>query len=115
MSRFLVLIYGDEQRWAAASEEWNEENGRRHRAFLDRAGKAVLAGGDVVPSTNAVSVYGDDPEGTSTGPFVQADKGIGGFYLIEAADVDQAVELARQIPEASAEHSGVEIRQLVEH
>ncbi len=43
-----MLIYGDKQRWAANSQEWNEENGRRHRAFLDEAGAAVLTGGELV-------------------------------------------------------------------
>jgi hypothetical protein len=111
MARFLVLIYGDEQRWAAASQEWNDENGRRHRAFLDSAGPAVLTGGELVPSAQAVSIRGDGPAGhSSPGPFVDTDKGIGGFYLIQADDLDAAVELARGLPEASTPHSGVEVR-----
>jgi hypothetical protein len=113
MPRFLVLIYGDEQRWSTAPPEWDEENGRRHRAFLDAAGAAVLTGGEVALSADTVSIRGDDQTATaSAGPFVPADKGIGGFYLIEAADLDQAVELARGIPEATTPHSGVEIRQM---
>ncbi len=111
MARFLVLIYGDEQRWAAATPEWNEKNGRRHRAFLDAAGPAVIAGGELVPSARAVSIRGDEPAGsTSAGPFVATDPGIGGFYLIEAEDLERAIECARGIPEASAEFSGVEVR-----
>ena len=113
MPRFLVLIYGDEQRWTTASQEWDEENGRRHRAWLDSAGAAVLTGGEVALSGATVSIRGDDPSASaSPGPLVQADKGIGGFYLIEAADLDRAVELARGIPEATTPHSGVEIRQM---
>jgi hypothetical protein len=113
MPRFLVLIYGDEARWATASEEWNAENGRRHRAFLDAAGTSVITGGELAKSDTTVSIRGDDPAGSvSPGPFVQTDRGVGGFYLIEADDLDQAVELARGIPEASHPHSGVEVRQL---
>jgi hypothetical protein len=113
MARFLVLIYGDEQRWAANSEEWNEENGRRHRAFLDEVGDAVITGGELARSTEAVTIRGDKRAGaTSTGPFVLTDKGIGGFYLIEADTLDHAVELARAIPEATTPHSGVEVRQI---
>jgi hypothetical protein len=111
MARFLVLIYGDEQQWAAASQEWHAENGRRHRAFLDAAGAAVITGGELASAADAVSIRGDGAAGaTSPGPFVETDKGIGGFYLIEADDVDQAVALARAIPEASNSHSGVEVR-----
>ena len=111
MPRFLVLIYGDELAWAAASQDWNIENGRRHRAFLDRAGAAVVAGGELVPSGGAVCIRGDDPPGTvAAGPFVQADKGIGGFYVIEADDLADAVRRAQAIPEASSPGSGIEIR-----
>lgn len=111
MSRFLVLIYGDERRWAASSQEWHDRNGRAHRAFLDAAGDAVLSGGELVPSAEAVSLRGDDPAGASvSGPFVETDKGIGGFYLLEAENLDQAIKLARGLPEATTPHSGVEVR-----
>jgi hypothetical protein len=112
MPRFLVLIYGDEQQWASATPEWNDENGRRHRAFLDAAGDAVLTGGEVVPSAQAVSIRGDAPADAVPGPFVTTDKGIGGFYLLKADDLESAIELARGLPEASNAHSGVEVRQM---
>ena len=112
MPRFLVLIYGDEQRWASATAEWDDENRRRHGAFLERAAAAVRAGGDVVPSEQAVSIRGDGGGQTEPGPFVRTEKAIGGFYIIEADDLDRAVELARGVPEASDPHSGVEVRQM---
>ncbi len=112
MPRFLVLIYGDEQEWAAATPEWNDENGRRHRAFLDAAGDAVLTGGELVPSVQAVSIRGAAPADVVPGPFVTTDKGIGGFYLLEADDLEHATDLARGLPEASNAHSGVEVRQM---
>lgn len=113
VAQFLVLIYGDEQRWAAASEEWHDENGRRHHAFVEEAGAAVITGGGLAASTEAVCVRGDDLSGTiAAGPFVHADKRVGGFYLVEAHDLAQAVTVARRIPEASAPASGVEVRQL---
>src|SRR3954451_4828687 len=112
MARFLVLIYGDEQVWAAASDEWQTENAGRHRAFLDAAGKAVITGSDVLPSVQAVSIRGtgDGGQSVSGGPFVTTPTAVGGFYVIEANDLDSAIELARDIPEASATSSGVEIR-----
>jgi hypothetical protein len=112
MTRFLVLIYGDEQQWATAGEDWNTENGRRHRAFLDAAGDAVRAGGELVPSAQAVSIRSDDQahQSVSAGPFVTAPAAIGGFYLIDADGIDAAIALARDIPEASTPGSGIEIR-----
>ena len=114
MPRFLVLIYGDERRWAAATQAWNDENGRRHRAFLDSAGEAVLAGGELVPSARAISIRGAAAGRTERGPFLRTERAIGGFYLIDADDLEQAVALARGVPEAADPHSGVEVRPMAE-
>lgn len=112
MTRFLVLIYGNEHQWATASDEWNTENGLRHRAFLDTAGDAVLTGGELVPSAQAVSIRcdGESHQSVSSGPFVTAPAAIGGFYLLDAEDIEAAITLARNIPEASSPASGVEVR-----
>jgi hypothetical protein len=47
------------------------------------------------------------------GPFVETKEAIGGYYLLDASDDAQAIELARRIPEASAPSSGVEVRRMV--
>jgi hypothetical protein len=112
VTRFLVLIYGNEHQWATANEEWNAENGRRHRAFLDSAGDAVLIGGELVPSARAVSIRcdGESHQSVSAGAFVTAPAAIGGFYLLEAEGIEAAITLARGIPEASSPGCGVEVR-----
>ena len=112
MPRFLALIYGDEQRWAAASSDWHADNARRHRDFLNAAGTAVLAGGELVPSTGAVSIRGDegDQQTVTSGPFSDTPVAIGGFYLLEADELNAGLYVARRIPEASAPASGVEVR-----
>jgi hypothetical protein len=114
MPKYLVLIYGDERRWAEASDEWNEANGERHRAFTELAGKAVLAGAELEPSATAVSLRGSDDGRfiSSDGPFVEAKEGIGGYYVLEAPDLAAAVELASHVPEATTPSSGVEVRAL---
>jgi hypothetical protein len=116
MAKYLVLIYGDEAKWAEASEQWQRDNAERHRVFNAAAGKAVLGGNELEPASKAITVRsrsGGRPKATD-GPFLETKEVIGGYYLLEAPDRDAAIALAAQIPEASSPFSGVEIRAVVE-
>jgi hypothetical protein len=112
MAKYLVLIYGDEQRWAEQSAQWNEVNAAAHAGFAVEAGAALVGGGEVEPSATARSLrVGPDGSPAATeGPFVRTDVAIGGYYLLEAADMVEVTRLAGLLPEASAPDSGVEIR-----
>jgi hypothetical protein len=112
MAKFLVLIYGDEQAWLDASPEWEETNAAGHRAFHGYAGRAVTGGDELEGTASAVSLRGDGAGGfiATDGPFVETKEVIGGYYLLDAPDRDEAVRLAARIPEASSPLSGVEIR-----
>lgn len=112
MAKYLVLIYGDEQTWAQASPQWHQQNGDRHGEFNARAGKAVIGGNELEPTPKAVSLRADSAGRliATDGPFLDTKEVIGGYYLLEAADLEQAVALAGQIPEATAPVGGVEIR-----
>ncbi|PZS17710.1 MAG: hypothetical protein DLM57_07875 [Pseudonocardiales bacterium] len=112
MAKYLILIYGDEQKWAQATPQWHQENGERHRLFIAGAGAAVIAGNELEPTAKAITLRSNSagrPQSTD-GPFLETKEVVGGYYLLEAGDMDQAVVLAAQIPEASAPFSGVEIR-----
>ncbi len=52
---------------------------------------------------------------TTDGPFLETKEALGGFYLLEAADLDEVIGLASLLPEVHAGHSGVEIRPVVDH
>lgn len=112
MAKYLVLIYGDEQTWLNASPEWGEKNAEGHAAFNNEAGPAVVGGEELEGTAKAVSLRGDsDGHFIKTdGPFLETKEVIGGYYLLEAPDLDEAVRLAGRIPEASAPLSGVEVR-----
>jgi hypothetical protein len=114
MSRFLVLIYGDEQVWADAPTAWQRANERAHGAFQAAAGAAIVTANELEPAATAVSVR-RGPAGPSAtdGPFMDTKEVIGGYYILEAPDLAEAVRLAGQLPEATAEHGGVEVRQIV--
>jgi hypothetical protein len=117
MAKYLILIYGDEQRWDGMSPEEGEQIDNGHRAFHAKAGRAVLAAGQLEPTSTATSLRagsGGRPSVTD-GPFLETKEVLGGFYVIDAADLDEAISLAANLAEVSHDHSGVEVRPLVQH
>ena len=113
--KFLVLIYGNEQTWANQSQAWQAANADRHRALIKAAGPAILDADELGPTAQAVSIR-RGPAGkpsVTDGPFQETKEIIGGYYLLEAPDRDEAIRLAGQIPEATDTHGGVEIRAIV--
>jgi hypothetical protein len=52
---------------------------------------------------------------TTDGPFAETKEQVGGFYLLEASGLDEAIKLASMLPEVQVGHSGVEIRPVVNH
>jgi hypothetical protein len=115
MARYLVLVYGGEATWAAAPPEWHAANAERHQALIAAAGASILGVNELEPAAKTVSIRADSsgkPVATD-GPFVETKEVVGGYYLLEAADLSEAIRLASQIPEATAPHGGVEIRPIV--
>jgi len=117
MAKYLVLIYGDEKEWANSSPQEREQTERAHRAFQSAAGAALLGGNELQPPATATSLRaGSASRPTVTdGPFLETKEVLGGYYLLEAADLDEVIALAGQLPEVAASHSGVEIRPVREH
>ncbi|HEY4189432.1 MAG TPA: YciI family protein [Candidatus Limnocylindrales bacterium] len=112
MAKYLVLIYGNAQAWADLPAEWHAANAARHQALIASAGSSILGVNELEPASNAVSIRAD-PSGNPSitkGPFLDTPETVGGYYLLDAADLDEAIRLASRIPEATAAHGGVEIR-----
>jgi hypothetical protein len=111
MAKYLLLIYGDEQQWDAMTPEQWEKHGAAHGAFAAAAADRVRAGEQLESATTATTLRGaGDGVVTTDGPFLETKEVLGGFYLLEADDLDEAVRLASLLPEVRAGHSGVEIR-----
>jgi hypothetical protein len=111
MTKYLVLIYGDERQWALESPQERRRKGEAHGAFVDaatEAGATVLGSGELEPGSAATSLRAGGL--VTDGPFMETKEMVGGFYLIEAADLAQAVALAGRLPEVASGHGGVEIR-----
>ncbi|MGP3955044.1 YciI family protein [Nonomuraea sp. 3N208] len=116
MAKYLLLIYGDERLWEARSPEEIKELNAGHAAFAAAAGDAILGGHELESSTTATSLRGTvsgRPTPTD-GTFLETKEVLGGYYLVEAPDLDAAIALAEKLPEVSAAHSGVEIRPIRE-
>jgi hypothetical protein len=117
MAKYLILIYGDDQQWGAMSPEEQRAHDAAHVAFRDAASSAVVGGEELEPAPVATTLR-TDPAGrviTTDGPFLETKEALGGYYVLEAADLDEVIALATLLPEVSAGHSGVEIRPVVDH
>ena len=109
MSQYLILIYEDEASWAGAEEAQAGQIMADHQTFGEKNG-AVLRGGNALePTSTATSLRSDGAGGFSVtdGAFAEAKEALGGYYVIEAADLDEAVAVAKQVP---AVFGGVEVR-----
>jgi len=112
MSQYLVLIYEDEAGYAQGGERvWNTVS-EEHRVFGQKYADAIK-GGEALQSTSTATSIRSDAAGGQTvtdGPFAETKEALGGYYMIEAADLDQAIEIAKQVP---ARFGGVEVRPIM--
>ena len=104
MAEYLVLIYENENDYANGGPELYGEVMDAHNRFAEKFGDAVKGGQALQPSTTATTIRGDV---VTDGPFVESKELLGGYYLIEAADLDEALDIAKAVP---AQFGGVEVR-----
>jgi hypothetical protein len=111
--KVMALVYGDQSRWDSFSAAEKESMYAKYRAFADEARAAgVLLGGDELASTrDATTVRVREHETLVTdGPYAEVKEALGGYFVLECASLDEAVEYAARIP--GAEHGAVEVRPL---
>lgn len=106
MAKYLILIFRDEQAEAPVTDGPIDPE---HLEFMDRHARALLNGGALESTETATSVRRDGAGGflITDGPFAESKEALGGYYLVEAADLDEALEIAKEVP---APHGGVEVR-----
>jgi hypothetical protein len=117
MARYLILIYGSEARWNAMTPEQGQEIDEGHRAFRAKAGTAVLASGELEGSETATTLRGIEQGRPviTDGPYAESKEALGGFYVVRAKDLDEAISYASVLAEVGHDHSCVEVRPLVDH
>lgn len=113
MAHYAVLIYDDET--AVWSDEKQKEVVDAYWAYsgmLTEGGKTT-ASEALHPTSTATTIRVRDGQTLTTdGPFIEAKEALGGFYIIEAADLDEAIALAAQCPGAST--GAVELRPVID-
>ncbi len=113
--RYLLLIAGEEDARAAVSAEEDaavlNEYGEWMKTMAERG---VLQGGERLhPSTDATTVRVRNGEVLSTdGPFVETKEQLGGYFLVDCKDLDEAIEVASKIP--GAKTGSIEVRPIWE-
>jgi hypothetical protein len=107
--KVLALIYGDQNRWDRLTEAERNEVYGRYRAFGERADGKIVDGAELAPTPTATTVRIRSGDTSVTdGPFAETKEQLGGFYVLECDSLDEATELAAQIPGAST--GAVELR-----
>jgi hypothetical protein len=107
MAEYVILICEDENSYATAAPEVFQEVMEAHMRFAEQ-----------VPETGGEIVHGKALQSTGTatsirdgvvtdGPFIETKEAVGGYYLIEARDLDHALEIGKLCP---ARFGGVEVR-----
>ena len=107
MSQYLILIYEDEASYATATPEvMNEvmEDHNRFSAGVEQLGAKLIGGEALQDTSTATTVRGTD---VTDGPFAETKEALGGYYLIDAPDLDTALAVAKTVP---ARFGGVEVR-----
>jgi hypothetical protein len=95
--KYAFLLYKDEARWENTPEAERMELTNKHMAYaqaLAQAGKMVA--GEPLEMTRTARTL--SANGVVDGPYADTKEQLGGFYIVEAADEAEALELARQCP-----------------
>jgi hypothetical protein len=112
--RYLLLIYGQEPTDAAPDDAMASEMDAYNAFSLDMVERGIFQAGEALHPTSAATTVRvrDGRTLTTDGPFAETKEQLGGFYLIEAGDLDEAIELAARIPGAT--HGSIEVRPIWE-
>jgi hypothetical protein len=111
--QYILLIYHDERAWDDLGEEEQRRVYAEYRELIGQlqGGGQYLAGSQLKPTTAATCVRVRDGKRLVTdGPFAETREQLGGYFLIEAANLDEAVAVAARIP--SARMGTIEVRPL---
>jgi hypothetical protein len=114
--KYLLTIYGDESGFAEATPEDIQQVMSAYEAFGRAATEArVMVGGEgLKPSSTATTVKVRDGDTvTSDGPFAETREQLGGYYLLDCRDLDEAIGWAARIP--GARTGTIEVRPVMDY
>jgi hypothetical protein len=111
MAKYLVLIYENESSYADATPQVWQQAMEAHGRFakqVEELGGEILGGDALQPTATATSIRGDV---VTDGPFAETKEALGGYYVIEARDLDHALDIGKLCP---APYGGVEVRPVMD-
>ncbi len=113
--KYLLMIYADEKVWASIPPE---QQGLEYKKYLEYSQwleeQGLLLGGEPLEGTDHATTVRvrDGKTSTTDGPFAETKEQLGGYYLIEAENLDRAIEAAARCP--GAEYGSMEVRPLLD-
>ena len=113
--KYMLLIHDDEKAWAKMTDAERQriygEYGQFGQQIKDTG--HYLAGAQLQPTTTATSVRVRDGKRLVTdGPFAETREQLGGYYLVNAKDLDEALKMAARIP--GAKTGSIEVRPIMQ-
>ena len=98
--KFLFLVHGDSEAEAAMTSDERMAIVREHMAYADLLrGRGVHVLGEAL-NGDAATVRPGEPPIVTDGPFAETKEAVGGFYVVDCASRDEAIELAGRIPQS---------------
>jgi len=113
--RYLCLIYDDESKWTQMQKAEADAMMGEYFAFTEGVKKSghYIGGEALQPTPAATTVRVRNGKVSSTdGPFAETKEQLGGYYLINARDLNDAIQVASKIP--SAKFGSIEVRPIME-
>lgn len=113
--QYLCLVYDDEKAWEKLPPAEAEKIFGEFHAFTDSIRKSghYVSGNALQPTHTATTVrVRQGKVATTDGPFAETKEQLGGYYLVEARDLNEAIQLAARIP--GARLGSVEVRPVLE-
>jgi hypothetical protein len=114
--KFLLVMHVNPAIMEELSEAESQEIMEGHGAFM----KAIRESGEMIstealadPSKSSVVRVRDGVPVVTDGPYLEAKEFLGGYYLVDVASKDRALELAAMIPDARFDGLGIEVRQVI--
>ena len=112
MSEYLILIYEDETNYPGPEDPGWGQLMAGHQKFGENNTASLRGGNALQPTSTATSIRAKGDDFTVTdGPFAETKEALGGYYLIEANDLDHALAVAKLCP---APFGGVEVRPILD-
>jgi hypothetical protein len=114
--QYLLLIYGNESRWDKHDEAERGKILQEFGEFTNSIAKTGhLRGGNELDTTSKATTVRvrDGKRLVTDGPFAETKEQLGGYYLIEAKNLDEAIGIAARIP--SARWGSIEVRPIIPH